>query len=138
MIIESPCHQWLSNFLSSFHNFHPSFPPNCYELSLLNFITASIAKGSFKATWKFCYLFIFCFFIHLSVTITKVSVSQWTRDVKWTYLRRSEDVQYVFLTSYVHSVTIPCPGGYFSFIFLQILWKLKVARVVNLKLVFTG
>ena len=34
----------------------------------------------------------------------------WTKDVNWTYIRHSEDVQGVFWTSYVHSIYVLCPG----------------------------
>ena len=32
--------------------------------------------------------------------------TQWTQDVNWTYIRRSEDVQDVFWTSYVRSIYV--------------------------------
>ena len=35
----------------------------------------------------------------------------WTRDVKWTYIKQLEDAQDIFLTSYVRSVYVLCPGG---------------------------
>ena len=38
--------------------------------------------------------------------------SLYTHDVNWTYIRRSEDVQYVFWTSYVRSVYVLCLRGY--------------------------
>ena len=34
----------------------------------------------------------------------------WTQDVNWTYIRRSEDVQDVFWTSYVLSIYVLRPG----------------------------
>ena len=35
----------------------------------------------------------------------------WTQGVNWTYIRRSEDAQDVFWTSYVRSIYALCPGG---------------------------
>ena len=35
----------------------------------------------------------------------------WTQEVNWTYMRRSEDLQSVFWTSYVRLIYIMCPGG---------------------------
>ena len=35
----------------------------------------------------------------------------WTQDVNWTYIRRSEDVEDVFWTSYVRLIYVPSPGG---------------------------
>ena len=35
----------------------------------------------------------------------------WTQDVNWTYIRRLEDIQDVFWTSYVRSIYVLCPGG---------------------------
>ena len=37
----------------------------------------------------------------------------WTQDVNWTYIRRSEDVQNVFLMSYVRSLYVLCLRGIF-------------------------
>ena len=38
----------------------------------------------------------------------------WTQNVNWTYLRRSEDVQDVFWTSYVRSIYVLCLEGWNS------------------------
>ena len=38
-------------------------------------------------------------------------VTPWTQDVNRTYIRRSEDVQDVFWTSYVRSIYVLCPGA---------------------------
>ena len=38
----------------------------------------------------------------------------WTQDVSLTYIRRSEDVQDVFGTSYACQTYVMCPGGIFS------------------------
>ena len=38
-------------------------------------------------------------------------LTSWTQDVKWTYMRRLEDVLEVFWTSYVRSAYVLCPVG---------------------------
>ena len=38
-------------------------------------------------------------------------LSSWTQDVNWTLMKRSEDVLYVFWTSYVRSIYVLYPGG---------------------------
>ena len=38
----------------------------------------------------------------------------WKQDVNWTYIRRSEDVQDVWKTSYACSIYVLCPGGAYS------------------------
>ena len=35
----------------------------------------------------------------------------WTQDANWMYIRRSEDVLNVFLTSYVRSICVFCSGA---------------------------
>ena len=50
---------------------------------------------------------------HLQKQLMVFATTPWTQDVNWTYTRRSEDALDVFLTSYVRSIYILCPGGYF-------------------------
>ena len=45
----------------------------------------------------------------LQTTVTQNTPS--TKDVNWTYIRRSEDVQDTFCTSCVRSICALCPGG---------------------------
>ena len=51
------------------------------------------------------------------------SISQWTQDVNWTYIRRSEDVQDVFWTSYVRSSYVLCLLGSFWNSLIALLTK---------------
>ena len=47
-----------------------------------------------------------------SVTITlSLATTSWAQDVNWKYIRRSEEAQGVFWTSYVRSIYILCSGG---------------------------
>ena len=41
----------------------------------------------------------------------QLNYSPWTKDVNWTFIRRSEDALGVFWKSYVRSIYILCPGG---------------------------
>ena len=44
----------------------------------------------------------------------KNNLTPQTQDVNWTYIRRSEDIQNVFWTSYVHSIYVLCGKFYFQ------------------------
>ena len=48
--------------------------------------------------------------IYFTDSVTLFQTTPWTQDVNWTYIRRSEDVQDVFWTSYVRSIYVLCPG----------------------------
>ena len=41
----------------------------------------------------------------------KMTLSAWAQDKNWTYIRRSEDIQNVFWTSYVPTVYVLCLRG---------------------------
>ena len=50
----------------------------------------------------------------------------WTQGVNWTYMRRSEDAQGVFWTSYVRSIYVLCPVGYlFQFMSIEAISFIK-------------
>ena len=50
----------------------------------------------------------------------KVFLTQSSQDVNWTYIRRSEDIQDVFWTSYMRSVYVLCRLGSETYFFLHI------------------
>ena len=70
-----------------------------YENTLLSRVSPFLCKVSFFMYIASCH--------KLSVSSIWISTSQ-TPDVNWTYIRRSEDFQYVFRTSYIRSVYLLC------------------------------
>ena len=49
--------------------------------------------------------------VGISLSNTKVT-TQWTQDVNWTYIRRSEDLHDVSWKSYAHSIYTLYPGSH--------------------------
>ena len=59
---------------------------------------------------------VLCFIL---ASVDRIDYTLWAQEVNWTYIRRSEDVLDVFLTSYVHSIYVLCPGGNQCYLFNQ-------------------
>ena len=113
----SPLKYWFC-----FHPFLWRTHNNVLSSNFQSFFKIQLNISKCKSTLKFwyakvcydvkleCFLHYCAYFFRCWFKVSRV-FTNWTQGINWTNIRRSEDVQNLFWTSYVRSIHVLCPRG---------------------------